>query len=111
MLLNGRVAAAVWLERNRGKKHRRMLNGGGGIRCPECSSTYLIFVSSFEPYCTECGGRIVLARENQNYTVTELCCSRCGLLYEDPHPPGLTGTHALSVKAIESVFLRNCFGQ
>ncbi|MFQ6095199.1 MAG: hypothetical protein ACE5NN_03540, partial [Candidatus Bathyarchaeia archaeon] len=84
VLRNGRVAAAVWLEMNRGKKHRRMLNGGGGIRCPECSSTYLIFIGGFEPYCIECGGRIVLATENRNYTATELCCSRCGLLYEDP---------------------------
>jgi len=34
-------------------------------------------------FCPECGGRIVLARENEYYTATELCCSSCGLVYDD----------------------------
>jgi DNA-directed RNA polymerase subunit RPC12/RpoP len=84
ILPNGRVAAAVWLERNSGKKYKRMFNGGGEIRCPECSSTYLMLMDDMEPYCIECGGRIVLARENEHFTARDLCCSRCGLLYEDP---------------------------
>ena len=34
-------------------------------------------------FCSECGGRIVLARENEYYTATELCCSSCGLVYSE----------------------------
>ena len=34
-------------------------------------------------YCLECGGRIVLARENEYYTATETCCSSCGLVYSE----------------------------
>ena len=34
-------------------------------------------------FCPECGGRIILARENEYYTATEPCCSKCGLVYED----------------------------
>jgi len=34
-------------------------------------------------FCPECGGKIILARENEYYTATEPCCSSCGLVYED----------------------------
>ena len=34
-------------------------------------------------FCIECGGRIVLARENEYYTATEPCCSSCGLVYSE----------------------------
>ena len=36
-------------------------------------------------FCSECGGRIILARENEYYTATEPCCSKCGLVYEDEY--------------------------
>ena len=36
-------------------------------------------------FCPECGGRIILARENEYYTATELCCSKCGLVYDDEY--------------------------
>ena len=35
--------------------------------------------------CLECGGRIILARENEYYTATEPCCSKCGLVYDDEY--------------------------
>jgi len=34
-------------------------------------------------FCPECGGRIILARENEYYTATEPCCSSCGLVYSE----------------------------
>jgi len=34
-------------------------------------------------FCPECGGRIILARENEYYTATEPCCSKCGLVYSE----------------------------
>ena len=34
-------------------------------------------------FCLECGGRIILARENEYYTATEPCCSSCGLVYSE----------------------------
>jgi len=34
-------------------------------------------------FCIESGGRIVLARENEYYTVKEPCCCRCGLVYSE----------------------------
>lgn len=84
VLPNGRVAAAVWLEKHKGKKHRMMLNGDGRLQCPDCNSTYLMFIEYGQPYCMECGGKITLAPENKHYTTTELCCSKCGLVYETP---------------------------
>ena len=34
-------------------------------------------------FCIKCGGRIVLARENEYYTATEPCYSSCGLVYSE----------------------------
>jgi len=32
--------------------------------------------------CVECGGPVVMARENDFYTAVEPCCSRCGLVHD-----------------------------
>ena len=87
VLRSGRVAAAVWLEKNKGRGEglRRMFNGGGEEpQCQICDSTYLLLIEDGQPYCTECGGRIVIARENEQYTATEPCCNACGLVYVTP---------------------------
>ena len=84
VLPNGRVAAALWLEKRRNGKRIRLLNGDGQLQCQTCESTFLMMILDGQPYCTECGGRIVVARENEHYTATELCCEKCGLVYETP---------------------------
>ena len=33
-------------------------------------------------YCVECGGPVIIARENDFYTATEPVCSRCGLVHD-----------------------------
>lgn len=87
VLPNGRVAAALWLEKRKdGEKARRMFNGNGQLQCHTCESTFLMLVMDGQPYCTECGGKIVVARENERYTATEICCEKCGLVYEAPAP-------------------------
>jgi hypothetical protein len=83
VLGNGRVAAALWLERNRGgRTFGRMLDGDGQLHCQTCESTCLMLVMDGQAYCTECGGKIVVARRNEYYTATELCCGECGLVYD-----------------------------
>ncbi|MEM3464192.1 MAG: hypothetical protein QXL91_04950 [Candidatus Bathyarchaeia archaeon] len=91
VLPNGRVAGALWLEKRvGGKKVRRLFNGDGQIQCSTCESTFLMMIIDGQPYCTECGGTIVVARENEHYSATEICCGKCGLVYETPMPLRLT---------------------
>jgi len=58
-------------------------------------------------FCLECGGRIVLARENEYYTVTEPCCCRCGLVYSEDeyfwqyYIMGITGFSGAGGKAVK----------
>ena len=42
---------------------------------------YLVF--NGKVYCGECGSPIIIARENEHYTIpTEPCCKSCGLVYQ-----------------------------
>jgi len=59
-------------------------------------------------FCLECGGRIVLARENEYYTTTEPCCCRCGLVYSEDeyfwqyNIMGITGFSGAGGKALKN---------
>jgi len=103
VLPNGRVAGAVWLETgkipsvkgtmqpNNSPKTpwRRRLKESGWQRrimerCPNCGE-HNILVYQENPHCWECGSEIVFARENENYTVSEHVCSKCGLVDNGQH--------------------------
>jgi len=49
-----------------------------------CSTEHeFIIISENQLYCLECGAKIRLAFPNQYYDTTELCCSKCGLVYSE----------------------------
>jgi hypothetical protein len=99
---NGRVVGAVLLERDKQKRARSRSHGGfvnpwiayysgdreiyhsddddDNLRC-DCGSDVIINIVDHEAYCSGCGGKISLAFENEYYSVTELTCRRCGLVY------------------------------
>jgi len=79
-IVNGRVRGALLLEKGVG------INNNHYFSLKDCgcgSAAYLVAVLGSQLYCLECGGHIVLARENENYTIPiEVACSKCGLVYE-----------------------------
>jgi len=80
-IVNGRVRGAVLLEKglspNGSNSHNDVCGCG--------SAAYLVAVLGDQLYCLECGGQIILARENENYTMPiEVACSKCGVVYEPP---------------------------
>jgi DNA-directed RNA polymerase subunit RPC12/RpoP len=110
LLENGRVAGAVWLENAKPHWHKRgfLLNEVkvGYIsypktptrkrlakagwqsrimkRCPDCGN-YGIEVWQENPHCLECNSELVLALQNQYYSLTETVCSNCGLVDNSMH--------------------------
>jgi len=77
----GRIRGAIILEKG------ISINGSNhyfSLKNHNCgSAAYLVAVLGNQLYCLECGGQIVLARENENYTIPiEVACSKCGLVYE-----------------------------
>lgn len=98
VLSNGRIAGALWLESG-GKEFnhvispktpwRRRLPESSWQRrimenCPDCG-TQNILVYLENPHCLECGNEIIFAHENECYTVSELACSKCGLVDNGTH--------------------------
>ena len=82
-IVDGRVKGAVLLERTISINSSGFWNGSKYRGCSVCRASYLIIISKNKVYCPECGAQIIIARENDNYTIhTELCCSKCGLVYE-----------------------------
>ena len=88
---DGRVKGAVLLEKG------ISINSSGRFNNPSSSRRwwsirllimrwlnefdYLVFNGKI--YCGECGSPIIIARENEHYTIpTEPCCKSCGLVYQ-----------------------------
>jgi len=81
---NGRILGAVLLEKGIGINNFPLYNGGRPERC-ECGSNRLICITDHEAFCVECGSRIMLARENEYYSMPlEPVCPSCGLVYQFP---------------------------
>ena len=79
---NGRVKGAVWLESQINKRHHdRALCSCGSLQRP-----FFVAVENHRTYCFECGGKIVIAFENDYYTITEVCCNLCGLVLPQTIP-------------------------
>ena len=81
---NGRVKGAVWLENQIGKSkeyYERIL-----CSCATLQTPFYIVEENHRTYCFECGGKIVIAFENDYYTITELCCRFCGLVLPQTTP-------------------------
>lgn len=83
---NGRIKGALWLLEEMKKKpnRRRFLKWLDEHKNPKrfCSGHFIVIDDNHTPYCAECGGKIVKARENQIYSTTEYACSSCGLVLE-----------------------------
>ena len=87
---NGRVKGAVWLENQIGKKsvaknfwrrspfQRRYEKAL--CSCSMQTTPFFIAIENNRRYCFECGGKIIIASENEYYTITEVVCSYCGLV-------------------------------
>jgi len=87
ILPNGRILGVVWLENEmkklNGSKRRNVnMKGRENYRCPLCYGIDFLLIVNHQPYCMECGGKIVYARENKNYSISEFVCSSCGLVIE-----------------------------
>jgi len=86
---NGRVRGAVLLEEhlsiNSYHFYRQPLNNGNLFEF-EYETVYLriyLIVWKGKLYCGECGDKVIVARENEQYTIpAEICCTSCGLVYE-----------------------------
>ncbi|MGB9614178.1 MAG: MucR family transcriptional regulator [Fervidobacterium sp.] len=78
ILPNGRVSGAVWLENEMKKLNGRKRR----YKCPVCEEDDMLLVINHQPYCIECKNKIVYARENKYYSLSEFVCSSCGLVLE-----------------------------
>ncbi len=78
-LSDGRILGWVWLQ-----KQIKKLNGKKPrYKCPVCGrEDYMLLIVNHQPYCLECGGKIVYARENQYYSANEFTYSKCGLVLD-----------------------------
>ena len=87
---NGRVKGAVWLESQIGRKsvaknywrrsffqrrYEEALCNCGSLQTP-----FFVAIENHRRFCSECGGKIIIASENDHYTITEIVCSFCGLV-------------------------------
>jgi len=87
---DGRVRGAVMLERGIGVNITGIFSGSKRLlQRSACffadGFDYLIdyLVLNGEIYCGDCGSPVIIARENEHYSIpTEPCCKRCGLVYE-----------------------------
>ena len=81
---NGRVKGAVWLEKQRRKNfnlsHRKLCS------CDYLQTPFFVAVENHRQYCVECGGKFVIAFENDYYTITEVCCCFCGVVLPQTTP-------------------------
>lgn len=86
---NGHVLGAVLLERGVCLNGGRAYNGGQKpLNCDDCGSNMVISIIDHEARCSECGGKIVVARKNEHYSIqAEPVCDSCGLVYVVPQIP------------------------
>ncbi len=104
---NGRVKGAVWLESQTAKKsvrknfwrlsylqrtyereiqQRYKAFSNAVCSCGNLEKGFFTYVNQNTRYCFECGGEFVIAFENDYYTITEVCCSFCGLVLPQTTP-------------------------
>ena len=99
---NGRVKGAVWLESQLERRKtdaytwerryaRKIENlglsyGKGLCDCGSLQTPFFVAVENHRTYCAECGGKFVIAFENDYYTITEVCCCLCGLVLQQTTP-------------------------
>ncbi|MDH5390274.1 MAG: hypothetical protein OEX10_03890 [Candidatus Bathyarchaeota archaeon] len=88
---NGRVKGTVWLE-NQQKRYKiawkgntRYYGKGKGL-CSCIEKPFFIAEKNNRTYCFECGGKFVIAFENDYYTITEVCCCFCGVVLPQTTP-------------------------
>jgi len=93
---NGRVKGAVWLENQNCEKSvrknfwRRSFFQKSYERalcsCATLQTPFYIAEKNHRTYCFECGGKIIIAFENDYYTITDVCCCFCGLVLPQTTP-------------------------
>jgi len=91
-VVDGRIFGTILLEKNVGLNdlHKlgslnRYLPPRSDLECNGCGSDFFIIIEEGKAYCSECGSRIMLARENEHYSLPiEPCCEKCGLVYQIP---------------------------
>ena len=86
---DGRVRGAVMLERGITPNITGIFTGSKRLLqrflCCVDGFEYLVeyLIINGGIYCGECGSPIIIARENEHYTIpTEPCCKSCGLVYQ-----------------------------
>lgn len=94
---NGRVKGAVWLE-NQQQRYKIAWKGNtryytryyskskGLCSCGTLQTPFLIAVENHRTYCAECGGKFVIAFENDYYSINEVCCCFCGVVLPQTTP-------------------------
>jgi len=88
---NGRVKGAVWLENQQQrykiawKGNTRYYGKGKGL-CSCIEKPFFIAEKNNRTYCFECGGKFLIAFENDYYTITEVCCCFCGVVLPQTTP-------------------------
>jgi len=78
ILPSGRILGAVWLE----EKMKKLKGRKKRYKCPVCNESYMLVIENYQAYCIDCGGKVVYAKENENYSANEFVCSHCGLVLE-----------------------------
>lgn len=82
-IVDGRVKGAVLLEKRISINSLGFGNGPKQHVCSVCGASSLIIIHNHQGFCSECGARLIVAKEDDNYTIPEeLCCSKCGLVYD-----------------------------
>lgn len=83
---NGHVNGAALLKR--GVSYNGRPSAGYNLKdltCESCGSNMIANVVDGELYCSECGAPIILAKENERYSMPiEPTCASCGLVYAEP---------------------------
>ena len=87
-VVKGRVRGAVLLEIHvsinaQGFYRQAPFNGKAPVEYEEtCIMTIYLTLWKSKPFCGGCGSELIMARENEHYTIpAEICCERCGLVY------------------------------
>lgn len=78
---NGRVKGFLWLERHM-KKHGYTKRAWEHETRFGLTGIFIVVDENHTPYCNECGGKILIAVENERYSITEYACSVCGLVLQ-----------------------------
>ena len=84
-VIRGRIRGAVLLEDHKSiNSYWRSFKGSAPADYEACLIIYLIeIILKRRRSCEECGSELIVARENEVYTIpAEICCQGCGLVYE-----------------------------